>query len=138
MYPRFINYIHYIEKNRNVKFEAQFWMQGESDAKYKISAQNYQKNFKKLTLATRTDLKSPERPIIYGQINPPIEEFPYVKEVCLAQAQAENEIYSVKMFHTDMLEKNPDNIHYNISGQLELGKRLANGYMEMIQKNETK
>jgi len=132
IYQDFIQFVHNLTKNNNVRFEAMFWMQGERDARYPEAGRMYMENFEKLIHRLRRDLNTPDLPFLYGQINPPSLQYPAAEIVRDAQALAAEKISNVKLISTDGLDKKEDQIHYNIAGQIELGKRFAKAYSEML------
>ena len=103
VYPGFMRFIQDLTKDRNVRFEAMFWMQGERDARYPEAARMYLSNFEKLISRIRNDLNTPDLPIFFGQINPPHTKFPAVEIVRGAQTQAAKNIHNVKLISTDGL-----------------------------------
>ena len=134
VYQKFIEFVQKKTFGKDVRFEAMFWMQGERDARYPEAGRMYMQNFEKLIRQIRRDLNTPDLPVFCGQINPPYAKFPAVKLVRDAQALTAKQIHNVKMISTDGLEKRGDQIHYNFAGQIELGKRFAKAYSEMIER----
>ncbi len=105
-------------------------MQGERDAKFQEAATNYGVNFKKFISQVRADLQSPHLPFIYGQVNPPVEQFAFVHTVREAQAQTEQEVPCTKMILTDDLGKLDDGLHYDASGLMEMGRRFTKAFLQ--------
>jgi len=104
------------------------WMQGERDAKFLQAADNYAANFAELITHLRNDLNKSDLPIIYGQINPPPDRFPFVEMVRQAQEQYQKTDPTCVMIPTDDLGKCEDGLHYNSAGHLELGHRFARAF----------
>ena len=51
-----------------------------------------------------------------------------------AQFDAQKEMPPAKMVPLRNVERHPENVHYNTAGQLKLGKLLAGGYAELMDK----
>jgi len=130
LYDKLIRFIEAVTIEINVKFLGIMWMQGERDAKFENSALNYAINFEKFISKIRSDLYSPQLPFIYGQINPPAEQFHFVHIVREAQAQIEHQVSGMKMIKTDDLSKLEDGLHYNACGLIKLGKRFAKAFLQ--------
>jgi len=105
------------------------WMQGEADAKYLTAAKQYAGNLNRFVNALRSKLKSPNALFIMGSVNPPINIFPSTPIVQNAQRVSASRIRNLRLIKTDDLGKRNDHVHYNTSGQLELGKRFARAYL---------
>jgi Carbohydrate esterase, sialic acid-specific acetylesterase len=104
---------------------AVFWMQGERDAWLPEVAREYFDNLTELVAAFRRDLNAPELPFLFGLVNPPSAIYPAREIVREAQARAAREIPGVYLVATDDLMKWDDDLHYDTSGILELGRRFA-------------
>ncbi|MEE9310302.1 MAG: sialate O-acetylesterase [Cocleimonas sp.] len=123
-------------KTVNIQFDGSnselagiLWMQGETDAKYLPAAQQYAGNLNRFVTALRSALHSPNTPFIMGSINPPLNLFPSTPIVQRAQKVSASRIRNLRLIRTDDLSKRNDHLHYNTSGQLELGKRFARAYL---------
>jgi hypothetical protein len=134
LYKKLMDFVALSIKGKKVKMVGVLWMQGERDAKFPEAAKEYFDNLNKLIVTMRKDLKAPGMYFIYGQVNPPAEKYPGLEKVRADQARAEKEIPNTKMVSTEGLGKWNDNLHYNTEGQLELGKRFAKAYLELIEK----
>jgi hypothetical protein len=122
----------------NDKLAGILWMQGETDAKYPNAAKQYAGNLNRFVTALRTELKSPDALFLMGSINPPLQLFPATSIVQHAQKVAASQVRNLRLVRTDDLAKRNDHLHYNTSGQLELGKRFARAYFKtrMAQANK--
>ena len=101
------------------------WMQGESDARKKSSAIQYQGRLMRFIRALRVQLKSPNARFILGAINPEQAVFSMTPKVREAQRQVSLSLPNVRLVSTDNLGKIFDHIHYDTQGLLGLGKRFA-------------
>lgn len=101
------------------------WMQGETDAKKQETALNYKQNMHALQDALQKILKTQHLPVILGRINPPVDRYPYVYTVRNAQENLSKELETAVLVNTDDLTKMKDNLHYDVRGQVALGKRFA-------------
>ncbi|MBN1673812.1 MAG: hypothetical protein JXR37_22380 [Kiritimatiellae bacterium] len=117
--------------DRDVEYGAVLWMQGERDAGFPAAAKEYGRHFAALIARFRKDLNAPDLPFIYGQVNPP-PAYKGRDAVRAAQAATEEAISHTKMVQTDGLSKWQDNLHYDSEGQLELGRRFAKAYLELV------
>lgn len=109
----------------NSVFAGVLWMQGEQDAKYPVAAKQYANNLNSFVSALRHELKAPRVAFLMGKVNPPISLFPATLAVQSAQNLAQQRIRNCYLIQTADLDKRNDLLHYNTSGQLELGKRFA-------------
>ena len=110
---------------------AVFWMQGERDAAIPGAGQQYEQNLSHLITRLRADLGVPALPFVVGQVNPPPDRYPLVEEVRAAQAWAVQQAGHAALVPTEGLPKTPDNLHYNTAGQMELGQRFAEAYLDL-------
>jgi hypothetical protein len=118
-----------------VRFRGFLWMQGESDAMNESHAALYEKTFRRLIREFRRDLGAPALPFVFGQITPKLTacrkkwKFPHTEVVRQAQAKVAASMKGVHMVRSEDLGLNWDNVHFNASGQLALGERLASGLL---------
>jgi hypothetical protein len=131
LYMKLLKFIDAVTVNMDPQFIALMWMQGERDSKFQYTAQHYAVCFKNLISQFRTDLKIPNLPVIYGQVNPPLEQFTFANTVRQAQIQTETDIINTKMVLTDDLSKHDDSLHYNTGGIMELGRRFATAFLQL-------
>ena len=112
----------------NKKVDAVIWMQGEKDARSVVNANRYESNLKRFIMGVRRQLNSPRSVFIMGQINPEDPAFFMLDTVQQAQVNTVRALPGVKLVSTNGLGKIYDHVHYDIQGQLELGKRFARAY----------
>jgi hypothetical protein len=117
-------------KGNDSKLAGILWMQGETDAKYPNAAKQYMGNLNRFINALRTELHSPNALFLMGSINPPLNLFPATPIVQQAQKNAASRIRNLRLVRTEDLGKRNDHLHYNTSGQIELGKRFAQAYLK--------
>lgn len=105
------------------------WMQGETDARYPSTANNYSRHLSQFVTALRQELKAPHLAFFMGAINPPPQFFPYLQVVRKAQRELITSIDNSQLVSTKGLAKGNDHLHYNTDGQLVLGIRFARAYI---------
>lgn len=112
--------------------DAILWMQGESDAQSNASVANqYGNRFTTLVNSLRKDLQSPNSLFIYGQVSLEHPEYAATTDSVRSQQQAaQGQLPHALMVSTDGLGKLDDGIHFNATGQIELGKRFARAYIQ--------
>lgn len=115
-------------KENDLKVDAVFWMQGESDARNRQNAIRYENSLKRFIVGLRTKLDSPHSPFIMGRINPEDKAFSMLETVQQAQKNMQHTLSNVTLVSTQGLGKIFDHVHYNAQGQIELGKRFARAY----------
>ena len=160
LYPRLMTAFRDASQSApNAQLAAMLWHQGESDSDTKEVAQAYHGKLVKLIASVRKDTKDPNLLFILGQINP-------AKSYCgrprflhagiVKKAQAELKVPHTVMIKTDDCEMNPyhtglngpkesqiptngDNIHYSGKGQIKMGRRFADAYLQQsMRKNALK
>lgn len=130
---------------------ALLWLQGESDADREGLARAYARNLAHLITSLRVDTETPELPVLIARISPGsrfrgVKRFDYASTV--QDAQANVALAGVHSFPTDDLERNTyivgesgtpgfqrsprneDGVHFSASGQIELGRRFAEAFLE--------
>jgi hypothetical protein len=133
LYQKLMDLVAEVQRRSPVPCQAAavFWMQGERDARIPEAGQQYEENLSYLIGRVRTDLDVPDLPFILGRVNPPQELYPLVEEVRAAQARVVQRVGSAVLVSTGGLPKAPDNLHYNTAGQMELGRRFAEAYLDL-------
>jgi len=129
LYQRLLEQVAAITANRETELAAVFWMQGERDARYPAAGAAYERNFAALIQRIRRDLKAPDLPFIFGQVNPPAGTYPGLAAVRAAQVRVAERVGRTTLVTTDDLTKRPDRLHYDTQGQLALGRRFAAAYL---------
>jgi hypothetical protein len=107
------------------------WMQGERDARFPEAGREYEQNLSELVRRLRQDLNAHDLPFLLGRINPPPAHYPAVEEVQRGQAAVAQRLNGVVLVSTEGLAKHGDGLHYNTAGQLELGRRFAEAYLQI-------
>lgn len=133
MYDTYQQKIDSIITGLDAEIVALLWMQGERDARVSESGVNYFENFSKLIKAFRKDAGNDNLPVIFGEINPRIELYPALDTVRSAQLKVAQEVKNVYLIETDDLSKWDDHVHYDTRGQLELGKRMGEKLIEVLE-----
>jgi hypothetical protein len=115
---------------KGVRFAGILWMQGETDARYSSSAYSYSRNLAQFVRALRKALHSPSLAFFMGQVDPPLTAFPYREMVRKAQRNSIAGIRNSRLVSTQGLKKRSDNLHYNTAGQIALGLRFAEAFIQ--------
>ena len=115
----------------NPKIDAIIWMQGEGDTFNKQRASQYASNLTYFIRHLRHDLKAPYAPFIMGVIDPIGRDFPEVSLVQQKQREVNASVANTHLIPADGVTKIYDNIHFNALGQVDMGKRFANKYIEL-------
>jgi len=113
------------------KIEAIIWMQGEGDTFNKQRASQYARNLTYFIRSLRNDLKAPRTPFIMGVIDPIGRDFPEVSIVQKKQREVNASVAYTHLIPAEGIEKIYDKIHFNAFGQLAMGKRFAQKYLEL-------
>jgi prepilin-type N-terminal cleavage/methylation domain-containing protein len=112
--------------------KAILWHQGESDCEEALTPA-YKAKLERLIARFRTDLNSPNLPVIIGQLGQ-FEKRPWtqftttVNDAHIAVAKDMNHVAFVK---ADGLTCKSDNIHFDTRSQREFGKRFAAAYLKI-------
>ncbi len=99
-----------------------YWMQGEGDMNAS-AAPTYKNNLKQFISSVRANFNNPKLKFVIGRPNNPTSPAKYRKMVRDAQTNVAKNTANVSMIDTDDLEL-ADFVHYNSSGQLQLGNRF--------------
>ena len=129
LFKKLIKTVNIQFNGKESKLAGILWMQGEADARYLPAAKQYAGNLNRFVNALRSKLHSPNALFIMGSVNPPIALFPSTPIVQKAQQVSASRIRNLRLIKTDDLGKRNDHVHYNTSGQIELGKRFARAYL---------
>lgn len=118
----------------DAKVDGIVWMQGESDAQDTLKTANqYGSQLETLVSRLRQDLVSPDSVFVFGQINLEHPDFKAsIDAVRQQQEAAQQHLPNALMVSTANLGKLNDGIHYNAAGQLELGKRFAQAFIQRL------
>ncbi len=122
LYKNFIKdlttYLDTLAHHNQVQLMGVCWMQGEYDALDNAKALNYQSNLLHFITDLRTTLNLPKLHFSIGMIDSSVK-WPYNSIVRQAEIAVAKNTEAVTVFDTHGL--GTDGIHYNTSGQLELG-----------------
>ena len=123
-------------ENDSVEISATVWMQGERDSVFEFMAEAYGRNLRDFIACLRRDTGNGELPFLIGQIAPRsylLEEGRFRhgsrKIVQEAQRRVAASDSSVELIEALDLPQS-DNLHFDTGGQLELGKRFAEAYLQ--------
>ena len=132
LYRELLAYLRHVQTKvgADCRAAAVFWMQGERDARIPEAGALYEVHLVELIRRFREDLNVVGLPFLFGQVNPPAELYPAVDLVRAAQASVARRIEGTRLVSTDGLSKWGDGVHYDTAGQLELGRRFADTFLE--------
>ena len=142
LYKRLMEKVEQARKNRNVQIVGFVWEQGGGDMNKVDVAKEYLDNLKSLVAVVREDTGVADLPFLYGSprqgaipddlsgLVPKLRIGPYpaAEWVVKAQFDAQKEIPHSCMVVLRDLEKHPQNVHFNTTGQLKLGKLFAEAF----------
>ncbi len=123
------------------ELRAILWLQGESDARNAEQVAAYEAQLLDLIDRYRRDLGDPELPFIACTIGSFIaegsraERFPYsesINEILLRLPEKREHTACIDA--RDITGHVGDALHYNAEAQVEIGRRFAKAYLEMIKK----
>lgn len=139
LYPKLRRRIATATKGRQFQYCAMVWEQGGRDAIFPEAAADYAKNLKLFIERVRSDTASPALPFLYGEVGAlPAARFPATETVRACQQQVAKEVPNVKLVDTKGLTTIQDKIHFDTSGQIELGRRFAKAYLDLVTPAEKK
>lgn len=110
--------------------DAIIWMQGEQDARQSADAQNYQTQVQQFINHLRNDIAAPNSLLVMGRVNPTSPLFKMLDIVQTSQAQLARTLPYTRLVNTEGLGTLHDHIHYSAQGQMELGRRMAQAYIQ--------
>ncbi len=113
------------------------WVQGEQDVGRTYGALRYEANLKKLISNVRQDWNSPRLPFLFLDSHSKDPDNPNVTIFDAAVAQVATDVPNTAMINTRDLQTWPDGVHFNTSGTVNVGVRLATAYREKIQSPTT-
>lgn len=108
------------------KIRAMLWYQGESDTVNLEDVLLYKRRLKRFFLDLRKDLKSPILPII--QVALASGQGPYIEKV--REVQLGLKLTNIRCVDAKGLEMEPDHLHLSTTGEIQLGKMLADAYIK--------
>lgn len=103
------------------------WHQGESDTTDEKNAQTYEARLAKMFKDLREDLKTPDMPIVVGQLGEFLttEKYPYVETVRGTLKKMPEVVANTGFADANGLGDKGDQLHFNAAGATEFGKRYA-------------
>nr|CAA6805216.1 MAG: Unknown protein [uncultured Thiotrichaceae bacterium] len=120
----------------NPNIDAIFWMQGEGDAFNHQRASTYARNLTYFINVLRKELNAYTTPFIMGFVDPTGLNFPEISLVQQQQHTVNKTVAHTHLIPAEGVAKIYDNIHFNALGQVEMGKRFALKYIDLV-KNQT-
>lgn len=109
---------------------AVLWMQGENDARNHAKATQYAPRLTQFIHGLRKDLQSNSSLFILGEVNPEGKAFPMVELIQESQSKVNQQVPHTLLVSSEGLDKIFDDVHLSAQGQMELGKRFAEAYIQ--------
>lgn len=145
LYRKLIAKIDHARENREIEIVGFLWLQGGGDMKSIPVAKEYLDNLTSLVNAVRSHIGEPHLPFLCGSVrraNDPDDiagitpqrvkgPYPAVEFVLKAQWDAQTKIPHCRTVILRNIETHPQNVHYNTTGQLEVGKLFAEAFLNM-------
>ncbi|MBI9019423.1 MAG: hypothetical protein JEZ07_19415 [Phycisphaerae bacterium] len=104
------------------------WIQGETDAGNSAAANAYQVNLENFISKVRLDFNCPDMAFFTAKMNAGVRTYADVVNLAMDNvAAADEKVYSI---YVGDVSFNTDNIHYNATGQVEIGLRFAQAYWD--------
>ncbi|KAL3655231.1 hypothetical protein CASFOL_001017 [Castilleja foliolosa] len=104
------------------------WYQGESDTVNHEDAKLYGRRLDKFLTEIRNDLLSPFLPVIQVALASGQGDYVYV----IRKAQLGTELPNVKCVDAKGLQLQPDGLHLSTAAQVELGRKMANAFLQIM------
>ena len=122
-------------KKKKIEIVGMLWMQGESDAKPQF-ASAYGENLKNFIETVRKDFENPDLFFVAGRINPTKQNYDQKLVRIVRTAQESCPLEGYAWVDCDDLTKVGDNVHYDTEGLVELGYRMADTMMKLMEMKE--
>jgi hypothetical protein len=132
LYEHLLDMVRGIELGPSARYAGVLWMQGERDARYPDVGAAYLENLGVFVTRLRADLGEAELAFVLGQVNPPVERFPGADAVRAAQLEAAEVLPNTAVVDTTGVTKRDDDLHYDTTGELELGRRFARSFLALV------
>lgn len=143
LYKKLIDKLEQARQGRELEIVGFCWLQGGSDMKKVDVAKEYLENLESLVASVRKDTGVANLPFIYGssrrseipddlsKLVPQKRDgaWPAAEWVLKAQWDAQQKIVDARMVILRDIETHPMNVHYNTSGQLNVGKQFAQAFL---------
>jgi hypothetical protein len=125
LYPRFLDSVaqRVAEAGPNARIRAIIWIQGNHDGNWPAEANSYRANLRHLVDAFRTDLGTPDVPVVLDRLHPAIA-VAYNADIRWAQDNVGLLASSVVVIDVDDLTLR-DTDHYDSASMVALGERFA-------------
>lgn len=129
MYQALIGALDQAAAERPVEVAGLIWMQGEADALNAEAAAAYRQRLERFLADVRDHLNQPNLPVVLALTNANHPHTQTVRQAKRALAAADPH---VALIDTVGLTRHADQLHYDTAGQIELGRRFGQGYLEQI------
>ncbi|MBP88077.1 MAG: hypothetical protein CMJ64_15360 [Planctomycetaceae bacterium] len=136
--------------SRDCELTGFVWLQGARDMSFPDVAKEYLPNLQAMVAGVRKEVGGEEMPFIYGSKRPSAADLPDDLSdlvptlvegnrpgalwVLKAQWEAQEAIPNAKMVIIRDLEQHPNDFHLSTAGNLQQGRILAEGYLDMSKK----
>jgi hypothetical protein len=112
-----------------VEYCGMLWVQSERDDEDVKLAKDYEKNLRALIQNIRTDVGVPNLPFLFA--GPNVRRWGDI--ILNGMKKITQEVPNTALIPVNDLPKH-EGIHYNTEGQMKLGKRFADAYLEIVKK----
>ncbi len=133
LYDRLMQKVRKTIDGKKVDTVSFVWMQGERDAKTKLSAV-YEESLRGLVQQLRKDLKRPDITVVIGRLSDHLDGNKHWDKVRAAQVKVAETDPLADWVDTDDLNGPKDGLHYNKEGYAELGERFADKTIALLRK----
>lgn len=135
LYRKLLTALETVRGEPGAEFAGAFWAQGARDSVFESMADAYDRNLESFIFRLRTDTRTPHLPfmIVRGMprsVNPETGKprHPFKAIVREAQHDVAERVPGVHLVEAGDIPQF-DDLHYDASGQLELGRRLAEAWI---------
>lgn len=130
LYEGMLRQLKFSLEKESPEVSAVLWMQGENDSRNHAQATQYAPRLTKFIHGLRKDLKADRSLFILGEVNPSGKAFPMVDLIQESQSKVNQQVPHTLLVQSEGLDKIFDHIHLSAQGQMELGKRFAEAYIQ--------
>ncbi|WP_309383087.1 sialate O-acetylesterase [Cerasicoccus frondis] len=129
-YQKILDQVKSARRTRSIRVKGLVLQAGERDGNSKEHLENFKQNIITLINLARNDFENPKLPVIINLAIPKPDRWPFVLEI----RKIENDLIypGFAVINCDSLPQAPDGIHYTTEGELEFGRLLANGLIQIL------
>ncbi len=119
------------QASRPIRIKGMVVQAGERDGGTEARAQAFEENMISLIESARKDYDAPNMPLVINLAIPNPEIAPFVMDI--REVESKLTYPGFKVIDCDSIPQANDKIHYTVEGELEFGKRLAHGMIELLE-----